>query len=246
MARLRTMKHKISDIMTMTINPNLKKDENGFVEIETLYFTEAIISRASRSEKPGNIKNLINQSNKNNETPLMIAIKEDRLDMLKLFYPYARLELRKEPFAHTCLHLACMNGSVECFQFLKQEYYSKRENICFIDQCDSLGNTPLMLAIKFFSDKNPSNYRTIIQNLIKMGRFDLTAQNNDGDRLVHLVCKNSFCPPNVSKARLIRLNFVVNLISNFDTQKLSKLKELNYQYLSAKRDMLKSSMFLVN
>jgi ankyrin repeat protein len=176
----------------------------------------------------------------------MIAIKEDRLDMLKLFYPYARLELRKEPFAHTCLHLACMNGSVECFQFLKQEYYSKRENICFIDQCDSLGNTPLMLAIKFFSDKNPSNYRTIIQDLIKMGRFDLTAQNNDGDRLVHLVCKNSFCPPNVSKARLIRLNFVVNLISNFDTQKLSKLKELNYQYLSAKRDMLKSSMFLVN
>ncbi len=56
MARLRTMKHKLSDIMTMTINPNLKKDENGFVEIETLYFTEAIISRASRSEKPGNIK----------------------------------------------------------------------------------------------------------------------------------------------------------------------------------------------
>jgi ankyrin repeat protein len=209
MARLRTMKHKISDIMTMTINPNLKKDENGFVEIETLYFTEAIISRASRSEKPGNIKNLINQSNKNNETPLMIAIKEDRLDMLKLFYPYARLELRKEPFAHTCLHLACMNGSVECFQFLKQEYYSKRENICFIDQCDSLGNTPLMLAIKLFSDKNPSNYRTIIQDLIKMGRFDLTAQNNDGDRLVHLVCKNCFCPPNVSKERLIRLKFIV-------------------------------------
>ena len=198
--------------MNFIIHPKLLKDEEGLVEMDTIYFTEALISRASRSEKPSNIKNLINQSNKNNETPLMNAIQEDRLDILKLFYPYARLELRKEPYAHTCLHLACMNGSVECFQFLKQEYYSKRENLCFIDQCDSLGNTPLKLAIKFFSDIKPSNYYTIIQELIKMGRFNLNTQNNHGDRLVHLVCKNRVCPPSVSKTKLLSFN-VLNILN---------------------------------
>ena len=83
--------------MTNTINPKLQKDKDGFIDIETLYFAEAIIWRAIRSDNLKNsLKILINQPNKMNETPLMVAIQDDRVDMLKLFYPFARLELRKE------------------------------------------------------------------------------------------------------------------------------------------------------
>ena len=113
-----------------------------------------------------------------------------------------------KPYALTCLHLASKNGSVECFKYLKEDYYSKRENVCFIDQCDTLGNTPLMLAVKFFSDEKPADYLAIIEELIKFDRFDINKnKNNDGDTLIHLICKNRFCPPSVSyiKSSLLKL-----------------------------------------
>ena len=121
--------------------------------------------------------------------------------MLFLVFTMSKHLYYLKPFAHTCLHIACKKGSIECFNFLIQEYYSKRENIPFIDQCDSLGNTPLALAIKFFSNENPSNYLSIIENLIKNGRFNIEMRNNDDETLAHLVIKNRSCPPKVRKTK---------------------------------------------
>ena len=39
----------------------------------------------------------------------MIAIEEDRIDMLKLFYPYANFELRKEVNSYICIYIVCNN-----------------------------------------------------------------------------------------------------------------------------------------
>jgi hypothetical protein len=94
------MKHIVSkETMDVKIF-NLVFDSDGFIEIDTFYFTEALIHRALREEKrlnrPNYVKNLVNQLNSESETPFMIAIIEDRLDMLKLLMPFAQLGLRKE------------------------------------------------------------------------------------------------------------------------------------------------------
>ena len=94
-AKLKTMQHKPSNLLS-TIFPKLEKDENGFIKLNTLCFGEAIIARANRLNNPDLLKNLINQPNKHNQTPVMDAVEVDHLDILKLFFPYARLELRKE------------------------------------------------------------------------------------------------------------------------------------------------------
>jgi hypothetical protein len=48
--------------------------------------------------------------------------------MLELFFPFAKLDILKQPFGHTVLHIACMKSSYKCFKFLMSNYYMTSTN----------------------------------------------------------------------------------------------------------------------
>ena len=64
--------------------------------VDTYILTAHLISRLKRENDLNNIKNIVNLPNIEGNTPIMIAVEKDRLDMLKLLFPFARLELRNE------------------------------------------------------------------------------------------------------------------------------------------------------
>lgn len=193
-------------------NARITQNNQIFEEylVDTLILVEALISRLKRDTHVNSIKNLINRPNTFGNTPIMIAVENDRLDMVKLLFPFARLESRNE-LARTAIHLACINGSKNCFYFLIENFYNKIENLNFINQCDSEGNTPLALANKFYSEKNLS----LIKELIRISKFDINFRNNENQTLLFLVCTNTNIPGETKYEILNLMNAPIQVVDEF-------------------------------
>ena len=73
-------------------------NQSNEIDVNTVFLAEYVVSRLEQENDINSVKNLVNHANFDNVTPIMLAVIADRIDLLKLFYRFARLELRKEVF----------------------------------------------------------------------------------------------------------------------------------------------------
>jgi len=169
------------------------------VTLSTNVFMQSLIERAHRDSLTdcSLLYDLVNVRNDFNETPLLIAVKTDRADLVELLVTAgANPNILSLPQCHTCLHKAAFRGAYKSFSVLMAQFYtSSAANLLSINQIDLNGNTALAIAVishhRVYNLDTGAKLRIenfqLIGALINAGA-NTKIVNNEKNSLAHLVC----------------------------------------------------------
>ena len=90
----------------------------------------------------------LNTSNKKQETPLHVAVRENKEEMIKLFLSHGANPTRKTADRSTLLHIACQNGNSNSVRIILESINCEKKKKELIDFQNNSKATPLILAAK--------------------------------------------------------------------------------------------------
>lgn len=129
---------------------------------DTDEYGNTALHRAASVGHPKMIKALIElgakptATNKQHETPLMLAVKEGQMEAVHVLYTYYDQKLDRDDEGNTLLYSAAMNGREDTLRFLLKE--SKAE----LNLTNEVGKTALIIAAEY-------GYPNIVKILLKSG-----------------------------------------------------------------------------
>lgn len=131
-------------------------------------------------------KVIINQSNKNNETPILLATKNNHTELFKIIYDHGVNLNCVDINGNSLLHYAIKNNNNEIFELLVNDV-TINVNIQDYD-----GMTPLMLCIN-------NNDADKIYRLLNCEKLDLNVVNNLGQNVIDIVIKQKYSTIKINK-----------------------------------------------